>query len=99
MHYLLSQIELEIVKQRNQRELELKSRLKKKKITTRNYELKVKELEKWVSSERKELQERQEQRSDYDIKDLIKGINSERQALVEKIGQSPSRSRQQSLHL
>lgn len=99
MHYLLSQIELEIVKQRNQRELELKSRLKKKKITTRNYELKVKELEKWVSSERKELQERQEQRIHYDIKDLIKGINSERQALVEKIGQSPSRSRQQSLHL
>jgi hypothetical protein len=64
-------------------------------MTNKSYEAKVRELEKWVSTERKDILDRKSQ-ADYDyrnVKMLISGLNSDRQALSEKIGVSPKRHR------
>ena len=55
MHQVLSQIELAILKEKDEREQELAAKLKKKKITSRAYDRGVNEVEKWVKNERKDL--------------------------------------------
>ena len=69
MHQILSQIELEIIKEKEERETDLKNRLKKKKLNTKTYDKKVKELEKWVKAERKDIQDRKA-KVDYDYKNV-----------------------------
>lgn len=95
MHQILSQIEMEIIKEKEQRETELRSRLKKKKLNNKTFATKVNELEKWAKTERKDIQERKA-KIDYDynnVKSLISDLKVDRQTLAEKIGVSPKRSR------
>ena len=60
---------MEIIKEKEERETDLKNRLKKKKLNTKTYDKKVKELEKWVKAERKDIQDRKA-KVDYDYKNV-----------------------------
>lgn len=55
MHQVLSQIELAILKEKEEREAELKSRLNRRKLNSASYERRVKDLDKWVNAERKDI--------------------------------------------
>ena len=96
MHQIFSQIELAILKEKEEREKDLKTRLNKKRITTRGYEQRVRDLDKWVADQRKDIQDR---KTDYDFRNVSNLISDIRQDhKFDKKTNSPKQSRQSMAH-
>jgi hypothetical protein len=95
IHQVLGEIEQEVLRHREVREKKLKNDLKKRNISSNAYSRKVRELEKWVTAEKKEIKTVKKNIGDNyrDVDTYLAGLDKDKKSLVDKVGVSPRRSR------
>lgn len=104
MDGFLDQIEAAIDKQSSRQKKQLKSQLKKNKISKETFKKKSQEIEKWVSGERREIELKRQKVKDTceDIGGFIQKLETEKKVVLNELNvsnASPNSARSSSVSL